>query len=254
MNWGTVWLVAGAVALGAPSAHAQYFVRGPGVIVASDIDAPYEYGPPLPPRYAPAPYSGGPRYAPPPPPYAGEAYGPSGYATPMLHPGEIVRIARQNGFSPLGDPEPRGSVYRIAVISRDGEDGRLIIDARTGRILRFLPASEYGSRFDRGRSYASSAVGALPPPMSAEPHASLRPSTIVPPRVAAPATTVAALPKAAPSTPSPARANAPHRQADLRQAIPPAPPMALAVTTPAQQPAAPEAKPATDMPPAQGLD
>jgi len=249
MNWGTIWLVAGAVVLGAPLAHAQYFMRGPKVIVASDFDGPYEEGPPLPPRYAPAPYSNGPRYAP--PPYAGEAYGPSAYAGPMLPPGEIVRIARQNGFSPLGDPQPRGPVYRIAVISRDGEDGRLIIDARTGRILRFVPASEYGSRIDRNRSYASAPVEALPP-IATAPVASLRPPTNVPPRLSTPATTVAALPKPAPA----AKVTPPRHKAELRQAVPPAPPAALASVAPVQQPAAsmPPEKPATDMPPAQGLD
>lgn len=250
MNWGAVWLIAGAVALGASSANAQYLLRGPGVIVASDFDAPYDDGglQPLPPRYAPSPYSDGPRYAP--PPYAGDGYGPSAYATPMLPPGEIVRIARQNGFSPLGDPQQRGFIYRIAVISPDGDDGRLVIDARTGRILRFVPASEYGSRFDRGRAYASAPVAAVPP-MAAGPRASLRPQASVAPRLAAP-TALAALPKASPAAP----AAAPRRQADVRSAIPPAPPAALANVAPAQLPvaAAPAAKPATDMPPAQGLD
>lgn len=237
MNWGAVGLVACAVALGAPCANAQIVMRGPGVIVASDFDAPAydDVGPPLPPRYAPAPYSE-PRYAP--PPYADETYGPSAYATPMLPPGEIVRIARQNGFSPLGAPQQRGFVYRLPVLSPDGDDGRLVIDARSGRIIRFLPAMEYGSRFDRGPAYANGPVGTLPP--RREGSAALRPPSAIP-RIAAP-TTVAALPKPAPSTP---------RQADVRQAVPPAPAAALAAAAPSSQPAA---APAAAMPPAQGLD
>ena len=239
MNWGAVGLVACAVALGAPCANAQIVMRGPEVIVASDFDAPYDdAGPPLPPRYAPAPYSDGPRYAP--PPYAGESYGPSAYATPMLPPGEIVRIARQNGFSPLGAPQQRGFVYRLPVLSPDGDDGRLVIDARNGRIIRFLPALEYGGRFDRGPAYANGPVGTLPP--RREGSAALRPPGAIP-RIAAP-TTVAALPKAAPAT---------LRQSDVRQAVPPAPAAALAAVAPAPQPAA-VAAPATTMPPAQGLD
>lgn len=246
MNWGTILTVAGAIAFGAPSAHAQYISRGPEVIVASDIDAPYVAGPPFPPRYAPERYSNGPRYAP--PPYAGEAYGPSEYAMPMLPPREIVGIARRNGFSPLSDPQQRGVVYRIAVISPDGDDGRLVIDARTGRIIRFLPASEFGQRLDRNRSYAS--APALPPMADAS-LGSLRPPSTIPARPVPPK--LAALPKPATLGAAPA----PRRQVELRQAIPPAPPAALAsVVTPPQQAVAPApaAKPPTDMPPAQGLD
>ena len=51
------------------------------------------------------------------------------------------RIIREAGFSPLGIPRQRGFIYTIAVIDRGGEDGRLVIDARSGRILRFVPAS-----------------------------------------------------------------------------------------------------------------
>lgn len=248
MNWGAVGLVACAVALGAPCANAQMVMRGPGVFVASDFDAPYDDGgPPLPPRYAPAPYSEGPAYAPP-PPYASDSYGPSAYATPMLPPGEIVRIARQNGFSPLGAPQQRGFVYRLPVLSPDGDDGRLVIDARSGRIIRFLPAMEYGSRFDRGPAYANGPVGTLPP--RREVSAALRPPSAIP-RIAAP-TTVAALPKPAPATLAPAKpapAPAP-RQADVRQSVPPAPPAAVAAAAPSSQPAAAPAA----MPPAQGLD
>ena len=53
-------------------------------------------------------------------------------------------MLRDNGFSPLGIPRLRGFVYTIAVIDRGGEDGRLIIDARNGRIIRFLPAYRMG--------------------------------------------------------------------------------------------------------------
>ena len=58
-------------------------------------------------------------------------------------------MVRENGFSPLGIPQRRGLVYTIAVIDRGGGDGRLIIDARTGRIIRFLPAYRHGQNFQR---------------------------------------------------------------------------------------------------------
>ena len=44
----------------------------------------------------------------------------------------------------------RGFVYTIAVIDRGGEDGRLIIDARNGRIIRFMPAYRMGGQLLRG--------------------------------------------------------------------------------------------------------
>ena len=58
-------------------------------------------------------------------------------------------MLRDNGFSPLGIPRLRGFVYTIAVIDRGGEDGRLIIDARNGRIIRFMPAYRMGERFNQ---------------------------------------------------------------------------------------------------------
>jgi len=36
----------------------------------------------------------------------------------------------------------------IAVLDRGGEDGRLVIDGRNGRIIRFVPASHGGQAFD----------------------------------------------------------------------------------------------------------
>ena len=55
-----------------------------------------------------------------------------------------IPLLRESGFSPLGIPHQRGFVYTIAVIDRGGEDGRLVIDARNGRIIRFVPAYRHG--------------------------------------------------------------------------------------------------------------
>ena len=70
---------------------------------------------------------------------------------------------RENGFSPLGIPQQRGLFYTIAVIDRRGDDGRLVIDARTGQIIRFMPAYRMGSNFydDPPRAYGP--AGPLPP-------------------------------------------------------------------------------------------
>ena len=72
-------------------------------------------------------------------------------------------MLRDNGFSPLGIPRLRGFVYTIAVIDRGGEDGRLIIDARNGRIIRFMPAYRMGGNFDE-KSRVIHAPPAVPTP------------------------------------------------------------------------------------------
>lgn len=110
-------LAAGLVLL-AGSAQAQ----GPGrYMAASDVEAPYVVGPRV---VVPPPYQAGPRYG----------YGPS-----LLPSTEVYAVLRDNGFSPLGIPRLRGFVYTIAALDRDGSGGRLVIDARDGRILRFMP-------------------------------------------------------------------------------------------------------------------
>ena len=65
----------------------------------------------------------------------------------LLPPQEVYTVLRDGGFSPLGAPQQRGFVYTIAVIDRRGEDGRLVIDARNGQILRFVPAYRMGDNF-----------------------------------------------------------------------------------------------------------
>jgi hypothetical protein len=81
------------------------------------------------------------------PPEAREALPPRYDDVPDMIPSRVVYdILRENGYLPLGIPRPRGEVYTMAVISPRGDDGRLVIDARTGRILRFIPASRSGAR------------------------------------------------------------------------------------------------------------
>lgn len=156
----TGWVLAaaftvGGLALGATAAEAQ--VVGPSRV--SDFGGPY----------VDAPYRGNPYYAPPPaevgpppPRYGYGGYGPGyapGYApAALVPPYEVYNIIRQAGFSPLGIPQQRGFVYTIAVIDRGGEDGRLVIDARSGRILRFVPAWQNGAR-----NSAYGPPGPLPP-------------------------------------------------------------------------------------------
>lgn len=161
-------------------ADAQVLPRSPYTAV-SDLDGPYG-APELPPP---------PRYG----------YG-SGYSydepASLLPPTEVYAVLRDNGFSPLGVPRLRGSVYTIAAIDPRGDDGRLVIDARDGRILRFAPAEGIGPASDE------SAVEPFGP--QAHPLSHLPPPTLIrggPPRPPAPIPHVASrrvpLPKAAPS-------------------------------------------------------
>src|SRR5580693_8573634 len=119
-------LSAGLV-LVAATAHAQGVApggTGGSYTAVSDVDGPYAAMPPE----APAP---------------GYGYGPT-----LLPPREVYTMVRENGFSPLGVPQQRGLFYVIAVIDRGGDDGRLVIDARNGRIVRFMPAYRVGSNFN----------------------------------------------------------------------------------------------------------
>ena len=68
---------------------------------------------------------------------------PMGDDTVILAPDEIPGILRQQGFSQLGPVFRRGWVYTVAVLNQNGDDGRLIVDARTGEPIRFVPAMRY---------------------------------------------------------------------------------------------------------------
>lgn len=67
-------------------------------------------------------------------------------ARPMLPPEQVVTVLRSSGYSPLGRVTQRGWIYTVAAFDRYGDDGRLIIDARTGQIIRFIPAQAVDER------------------------------------------------------------------------------------------------------------
>src|SRR5712672_3671150 len=159
----TGWMLAAGLALSATAAQAQMLAP---YRAASDFGAPYSEAP-----YSGVPYDRGPYYAPdrgpyyappPPEPAAPPRYG-YGYGPALLPPQEVYTIIREAGFSPLGIPQQRGYVYTIAVIDRGGEDGRLVIDARNGRIIRFVPAWQMGGNFSDAQNSTSGPAGTLPP-------------------------------------------------------------------------------------------
>lgn len=239
----------------------------------SDFDGPYADQPLPPPAPGPAPrYGYGPgyygadrpddRYPPPRP----QQYAPDdGYAPAFLPVRELYGVLRDHGYSPLGAPRQRGNVYIVAVLDRDGEDGKLVVDAMSGRIIRFVPAFQWSGAYDRMR-YAPSrdALDALPPPtvIRADPRI-VPPAPVPAPRMASRAMTPAAPKLTAPATrspaPGPGTASLNDKPGEAKPAArPPAPQTTAAVTQPPQ--AAPEQKPVPQilptqvMPPVQDLE
>src|SRR5882672_2609715 len=131
MKFFTGWLVAAGLVLVATAAQAQ-------------IRAPYEAGRS---SYTPVSDVGGPN---PGGPYAAmpsEAPRP-GYGPTLLPSIEVYTVVRESGFSPLGIPHQRGFIYTIAVVGRGGDSGRLVIDARDGRVIRFMRGNWFGDNFN----------------------------------------------------------------------------------------------------------
>jgi hypothetical protein len=191
-------------------------------------------------------------------PVPGPHYGAGprdGYSPSLLPSTEVYSVLRDNGFSPLGIPRLRGFVYTIAAIDRGGADGRLIIDARNGRIIRFLPAYRMGDNYYEDQSALGGPSAAQPPQApqvhQAPDHVQAAPQ---PPR---PAPHVASrtvpMPKANPLAAKPAAA-------PIKQAAAPAPKpaevTAAAPVTTGSAPAkpAPQIAPTQDMPTMQGLE
>ncbi|MDN5003536.1 hypothetical protein ACFQZO_22135 [Bradyrhizobium sp. GCM10027634] len=217
MKFFTECVAAATVALAATAAQAQgpaSGISGGATIAVSDLDGPY----------------GPPEAAPPPPRYGyGYGYEERAPAPALLPATEVYAVLRENGFSPLGIPRLRGAVYTIAVIDERGDDGRLVIDARDGRIIRFMPAAD---AFGMAPTYEEPQVAPYRPQSALPPPTMVR---SVPPRPPAPIPHVASrtvpLPKAAPHrAETPVAAAKPAEQAPQAQ--------------PTQQTAAVQAKPA----------
>jgi hypothetical protein len=251
MKFFTGCVAAAALALAATAAPAQVLaqvpasgIAGGAMIAVSDFDGPY------------AP----PDAAPPPPPRYGYGYGyeERGPAPALLPSTEVYAVLRDNGFSPLGIPRLRGGVYTIAVIDRRGDDGRLVIDARDGTIIRFMRAAD---AYGMAPPYEERAVAPYGP------QSALPPPTMVrsgPPRPPAPiphvASRVVPLPKAAPprgeAPVAAAKPVEPVTQAQPTQqtaAVQAKPAEAVAPTVGQAKPA-PTILPTQEMPAAQGLD
>jgi hypothetical protein len=225
----TGWVMSAGFVLVAAAANAQVLtpteIGQPRLTAVSDVGGPYAA---MPPEAAPPGY--------------GPSYGPR-----LLPPSEVYTIVRESGFSPLGIPQQRGLVYTISVIDRGGDDGRLVIDARSGRIIRFLPAYRMGDNFNDDLNLAYGPVGPLPPPTNSSTRRAPRPPLPIP-HVASRSATP--LPKAPPQAPRPEAAPA---QQSATTAIPAEPQASPPPTVGMAKPAVP-IMPTQEMPKAQGLD
>jgi len=261
------WVVSAGLVVTAAAANAQ--VLAPQVL-APQVLAPYERGSS---PYAVASDVESP-YAAMPPEIPAPRYGPT-----LLPPTEVYTILRESGFLPLGIPQQRGLVYTISVIDRGGDDGRLVIDARTGRIIRFTPAYRMGDNFNDALTATYGPVGSLPPvstvrgpprPPASIPHVASRTPSVPMPRAAPPRATevkpLAARPAPVQAKPADAQAAAPAavapqvqpaQQSAAVQAKPaeaPTIPQAAAPAVVEAKPAAPQIQPTQEMPKVQGLE
>jgi hypothetical protein len=232
----TGWIMSAGLVLAATSANAQVLapieVGGPRYAVVSDVDGPYAAMPP-----------------------AGsvDRYGPR-----LLPAPEVYTVVRESGFSPLGIPRQRGFFYTISVIDRRGDDGRLVIDARDGRVVRFMPAGRFGSNEYGGPAAAYGPPGRLPP-MGAVTDEARPPASI--PKMAS-RTPQVPLPRAMPPHPGEPKplaekpAPAPQQSAanQIKPADVPAVPATAAPATVEAKPSAPEIQPTQAMPKVQGLE
>ena len=176
------------------------------------------------------------------------------YGLSLLSPPEVDSIVRESGFSPLGVPHLRGVVYTVSVLDRVGDDGRLVIDARTGRIISFMPANQFSDEMNEG---LMGMYGRSGPPLRSSVGAPRPPADV--PHVVASRTPPAPLPKVSPragdARPLAARP-APVERAQLPAAVPSKPADAQA-SIPAPvgpKPSAPVILPTQPLPEVQGLD
>ncbi|WP_407148575.1 hypothetical protein [Bradyrhizobium sp. ORS 86] len=254
----TGWIAAAGLALSAASAQAQLLTPArfgsPSLVRVSDLDGPYAAVPPP--------------DIPPPPRY--------GRVPTLLPPMEVYTVLRENGYLPLGAPRQRGFVYTISVIDRDGADGRLVIDARNGRIVSFTPADRVDDDYDNEPTAAYGPIGPMLRPIQARvprpplpiPHVARRAVPKRSPLAAKPAPAPApaqaavapsAPPQAAAPAPAPQAVAAAPKPAEARAAAPEAAPAQAAAPTigqsaPPAAAAAPAILPTQEMPKVQGFE
>jgi len=221
--------------------------------------------------YRPGPYAPGPYAAIP----SGRYDRSFPDARPLLPPSQIAHLLRASGYSFLGPLTQRGWIYTVAVLDRNGDDGRLIVDARTGRVVRFIEAMAVDERFNQRMAMVYGPPGPPPSGLTGDMRRAPRPAVAipnVPPRAApkvASRSSAAPIPAARPATappvpqaaPAAATAPAPAPVTTTAASAPPstvgmAKPEAVVIqpAVPATQPPATALLPTKDLPAVQPLD
>lgn len=157
-------------------------------------------------------------------------------------PREAVRMLRSTGYTVLTRPRPAGPVlYSIAVVTPRGEDGRIYMDIRDGRLVRFVPGYALTPRTDEDIELAYSPPS--PPPAAAAPR---KPASNAAPKTASrtPATT-----GTAPSSAKQAAPKLPEVKPAETKPAQSAPVAPVAAATPTPQTTGVATKPAEAKPP-----
>ncbi len=105
-----------------------------------------------------------------PPPAGPYAAVPVDVIDPLwVPPRAVMRMLRSAGYEILSRPRVRGVLYSIAVVTPDGEDGRVFMDARDGRLVRFVPGFALSSRTEQDVEFTYNPPGPPPPLPGAAP-------------------------------------------------------------------------------------
>jgi hypothetical protein len=97
--------------------------------------------------------------------YGGRAVPPPVYAPdPAMPSYEVARILRVRGFLPLSGPVRRGGFYVVSAVHPRGDDGRVVIDAYTGEVVDFVPASQVSRASRRDEMVLVYQGSTFPPP------------------------------------------------------------------------------------------
>lgn len=165
---------------------------------------------------------------------------PPAYYEPGIPSYEVTGILRATGFLPLGAPVRRGRVYTVSAIHPNGDDGRVVIDAYSGRFIRFVPAWQAARRAPNDEMVLVYQGPNFPPPDIVRPRVLNAPPPLPSARTAP--RPPEQVPRLASRTPAAALAVTPKPRP---AAAPPKPQTAQAPPTPAPV----ETKPAAASPP-----
>ena len=82
------------------------------------------------------------------PAFAQDQYDQQPYAVAVVPPREVMAIVRSQGFAPISRPTLRGIFYVVRAVEEDRIAVRVVVDGRTGRIVRVTETGEWhDSRF-----------------------------------------------------------------------------------------------------------